>query len=212
MNGVEDAYITATEAEALTSSSQLATLKLQGTFGQLGPQLYASVFPLDLQLLDLTELQAGAGILHHMASVSQSCPNLQKVCLDFSIRSAEAELDIGQVAAGWEAMSGFGRLQELELGGQGYIASMHFPSSVWQALGSLSQLTSFAVWCMSEGPVAACSDDVMCLTRCTALRSLRLATLGGFDITIHSKVRMLANYSAQKVEVLGRCILLLSST
>jgi hypothetical protein len=172
LDSEEEPGITTKEAEALTSSSQLATS---------GPEAAGHVWSaaasglcqcVPTLLLHLTELQSGAGILHRMASVPESCPSLQRVRLDFPFRreatkSATTELDMGRVAAGLHAMSGCRHLQDLELGA----SALHFPTPVWQVLGSFSSL---AVWCtLSEG-AEVCSDDVLYLTSCKSLCSLRI--------------------------------------
>lgn len=187
MDGYSEQDVTAEVAEAPTSSSHLASLKLHSTTGQLRSAHYTSMFPPGRQLQHLTELEIGAGILHHIAThqnPAKSCPNLQKVRLDFPVQAAG--LDMGQVAAGLEAMSGFGQLQGLELDA----SALQFPTLVWQALGSLSQLTRLSVWCTSEGAIELCNDVKLSLTSCTSLQSLRIYTGWGMDIFLDSQVRL----------------------
>jgi hypothetical protein len=78
------ATITAAEADALTSSSQLAELTLTGKSFQLQLQDYASLFPPRRQLQHLTQLDVSADLLSNPAAVRQAgrcCPNLKSLNL-----------------------------------------------------------------------------------------------------------------------------------
>lgn len=185
MYGKPAASITAAEAAALTSSSQLVSLKLSDKPGQLHPEAYASLFPPGRQLNHLTTLWISADILSHAAALHQAgscCPNLQNIrfhwpepcsqdiASDFGFPWEAGEVDL--VAQGLEAMSGWSQLrsQRLEARGQ------QFTTPVWKALGTLSQLTSLHVHCMPERRIGVSHSDAMHLEGCRGLRSLGIFT------------------------------------
>lgn len=118
-----------------------------------------------------------------MTTLPQSFPNLKKLTLDANSTHWAAG-DMVQVAAGLEAMSGFGQLQELVV----FAGHHKFHTPVWQALGKLSQLTSLHVRCDFAGDTGLFSNDVLCLTGCTTLRRLFISPKRGKAISILSQV------------------------
>jgi hypothetical protein len=139
--------ITAAEAGALTSSSQLVELALCDPRAQLQPQAYASLFPPRRQLPYLTKLVVSADLLSNPATVRQAgscCPNLQGLRLGSSSASVltrwEAD-EAATVAESLAAMSDWSSLRVLSLD-QLWI---NLPTPLWQALGTLSQLTSLYI-------------------------------------------------------------------
>lgn len=167
--------ITAAEAAALTSSSQLAELELSGKDGQLQAQAYASLFPPGRQLQHLTNLIISANLLTDPAVMRQACrccANLRKVVLDGSrvccfFRTGEPaeaahEARLGESVA---ALSGCEGLHELCL--QPW---PRLPGPVWQALGALTQLTGLFIQLAQEPDKA----DVMKLVGARGLRRLKI--------------------------------------
>jgi hypothetical protein len=166
------ATVTAAEADALTASSQLAELTLSGLSGQ--PQAYASLFPPGRQLRScmqhLTMLVVSGELPRNSASVRQAgscCPNLQSLTLTRAQHNVAAFLKDSEAAAvadSLAAMSAWSSLRQLQL----HDPWLQMPPPLWQALGTLSQLTALRIFL---GQVPA-REDVLHLTSCTALRAL----------------------------------------
>lgn len=114
MPGRHAAGIPATEAAALTSSSQLAELTLGGHPGRMAaPHNYGSLFPPSRQLPHLTALFVSADFLRDVAAVrlvASCCPNLRDVRLDKSYSGGSicwgSPDEQVNVAVGLAAMSG----------------------------------------------------------------------------------------------------------
>lgn len=130
----------------------------------------------------------GADILCHMVLVSQSCPDLQNVTLDFrpEYGLAAEDLDMQQAAADLEALSGIRRLQGLQL------KADQLPAPLWKALGTLTQLTSLALSLAMPKMDNGFSSNVKYLNGCTSLHSLMI-TVNSFchplRLAIESQVR-----------------------
>jgi hypothetical protein len=173
---------TAAEAAALTASSQLAELDLNGLSDQ--PQAYASLFPPGRQLQHLTVLEISADLLNNPAAVQQAgscCSNLQSLTLTCAQHNIDASFNDDEGAAvvdSLAAMSAWSSLRQLQL----FNAWPRLPSaaqhSAWQALGALSQLTALQIE-LNQVPAR---EDMLHLTGCTALQELKISCAEGYAV------------------------------
>jgi hypothetical protein len=187
--------ITAAEAGALTSCSQLVELALCDPRAQLQPQAYASLFPPGRQLQHLTKLVASADLLSTPAAVRQAgscCPNLRSLMLGSSRASYKTRWEAGEAATVADSLSALSTLGSLHLLRLNQVWP-RMPAPLWQALGTLSQRTTLEVYRpygASETPMNFVANDVLHLTGCKALRSLSFQGKHGTVLRVQSKVRM----------------------